>query len=124
MQPADFINQYVAALASQKWENVQSLIHENAVVTFSSGAVHKGKAAIKKAYEHNFSLIKSEEYRLSAIHWVYKDESTAVYTFVYNWKGYINNQLAGGKGTGTTTLKKVDSNWLLLAEHLGTFPNS
>ena len=46
------------------WAAVEPLVHEDACVTFSNGAVHIGKAAVRKAYEANFSAIEDEEYRI------------------------------------------------------------
>jgi hypothetical protein len=56
MQPEDFIHAYKRALATQDWNRVEPLIHADACVTFSDGTVHRGKVAVQKAFEHNFSL--------------------------------------------------------------------
>lgn len=120
MHPSDFIAQYQAALAAQSWQQVAPLIHTNATVTFSNGAVHKGIADIQQAYERNFALIKNEQYHVSDIHWLTEGPATAVYTFAFEWKGFINGQPAGGKGRGTAVLTLHNGQWQLLAEHLGT----
>lgn len=119
MSVEDFISAYEKALATQDWNNVQSLIHQDACVTFSNGMVHKGKAAIKTTYEHNFSIIKSEVYSITNIHWVKKTREMAVYLFDFKWSGIINGEKASGAGRGTTTLVNENGNWQLIAEHLG-----
>lgn len=119
MAPEQFIQSYSAALATQQWRQVEPLIHANACVTFSTGAVHKGIDAIKKAYEHNFSIIKNEEYLVTDVHWVLKNNDTAVYLFNFSWKGIINGQSAAGKGKGTAVLVMETGNWQLITEHLG-----
>ena len=81
MSAEDFIRAYQAALASQNWALVEPLVHEDACVTFSNGTVHKGKAAVRAAYEANFSAIEDEDYRISNVHWVRRDEDVAVYLF-------------------------------------------
>jgi len=119
MQPKDFIKNYENALASQDWKNVEPLITERASVTFSNGIVHEGKAAIKAAFERNFALIKSEEYKIKNIRWLFTNESTAVYLFNFSWKGIVNDQLVGGEGIGTSVLVREEGKWILLTEHLG-----
>ncbi len=119
MNPTQFIRDYEAALASQNWQNVEPLIQENACVTFSTGSVHKGIAAIEEAYKRNFSLIKSEEYHISDVYWVTKNEQIAVYLFNFTWKGIINGQQAGGSGQGTAVIMMDNGKWKLVAEHLG-----
>ena len=119
MSAEEFIRAYEQALATQDWINVEPLVHENACVTFSNGTVHKGKSAVRKAFEGNFSIIKDETYSISNVHWVIKDTETAVYLFEFNWSGLINDQPASGSGRGTSVLIKESDKWQLLVEHLG-----
>jgi hypothetical protein len=119
MTPEDFITKYENALATQKWNNVEPLIHGDACVTFSNGIVNKGKVAIQMAYERNFSLIKNEKYSISNVYWAVKNDSIAVYLFDFSWKGLINDKEAEGNGCGTTTLINVNGEWKLISEHLG-----
>lgn len=118
MKPENFIQQYEAALKTQDWTKVDPLIHKDACVTFSNGTIHIGKAAVQKAFENNFSLIKSEEYAMQNIHWVIKNESTTVYLFDYFWQGLINEKSVSGNGRGTAVLVKEEEKWLLLTENL------
>jgi len=122
MTPQQFTTAYEQALASQNWANVNPLIHFKACVTFSNGTVHKGKEAVKAAFERNFSLIKSEEYTVSNVDWRLQGELTAVYLFDFHWKGIINGTLMEGAGRGTSVLVKEDGKWCLLTEHLGPKP--
>ncbi|MCW3126702.1 MAG: hypothetical protein JWO03_2360 [Bacteroidetes bacterium] len=119
MNPENFIQDYELALASQDWDNVAPLIHENACVTFSDGSVHKGIVLIAEAYKRNFSLIKNEQYSISDIHWINVDEGVAVYLFKFTWKGIINGQEASGFGRGTAVIIFEGDQWKLVAEHLG-----
>ncbi|HEU5310455.1 MAG TPA: nuclear transport factor 2 family protein, partial [Candidatus Eisenbacteria bacterium] len=115
----DFVHAYEEALASQEWALVEPLVHENACVTFSNGAVHIGKAAVQKAYEANFAAIEDEKYRISNVHWVRRGEDVAVYLFDFAWSGRIGGRDAKGSGRGTSVLVRHGSGWQLLAEHLG-----
>ena len=119
MDLEEFIRAYEQALATQDWINVEPLVHNDACVTFSNGTVHKGKLAVKKAFENNFSLIKDEEYSITNVHWVTKSSDMAVYLFDFSWSGMINDRQASGSGRGTSVLVKEQDKWQLLVEHLG-----
>lgn len=66
--PQEFILAYEKALATQSWENVAPLIHEQCVATFSEGT-YIGKAQVESAFRKTFSLIKGEKYAISPIHY-------------------------------------------------------
>ncbi|MCP4441811.1 MAG: nuclear transport factor 2 family protein [Aureispira sp.] len=124
MEIEKFIEDYERALATQKWENLDPLICENATVTFSSGMVYKGKDQVKIAFERNFEAIKSEQYSIKNIDWLLKAESLGVYTFDFHWEGLIDNVLRKGAGRGTSVLIKENGYWKLLTEHLGPMPKN
>jgi len=117
--PDDFIPLYERALASQGWQAVDPLIHDEVCVTFSNGTVHIGKAAVQRAFKGNFAAIADEEYRISNIRWVHRGSEIAVYLFDFNWSGRIDGRPASGSGFGTSVLHRNDDGWRLLVEHLG-----
>lgn len=121
MTPEDFIDAYEAALGSQSWEQVAPLIHARASVIFSTGIVHKGKSAVRAAYERNFAAIQNEDYTISNVHWLEQSDHHAVYMFDFHWSGIIGGKSASGAGRGTAVLVK-EGRWQLLAEHLGPKP--
>jgi ketosteroid isomerase-like protein len=118
MTPQDLMQAYEQALASQEWENVEPLMHEDACVTFSSGTF-RGKDEVRKAFEHNFSVIEDEEYAIDDLHWASVGEESAVCLYTFQWQGVINGQPASGGGRGTSVLMNVASKWQIIAEHLG-----
>jgi ketosteroid isomerase-like protein len=120
MNPEDFIDQYQRALATQEWASVEPLMHADVCVTFSTGAVHRGKDAVRAAYEANFQAIRDEVYRISDVHWIARSPELAVYLFRFDWTGVIDGHQASGGGRGTSVLVRYDgSSWKLVAEHLG-----
>ena len=119
MTPEQFIQSYEKALAAQEWELVAPLMHPDCTVTFSSGRIHEGKAAVEKAFRGNFAMIQDEHYEMSDVNWIVKSESFAVFTFIYEWSGTINERAASGNGRGTSSLVKEGGVWLLTSEHLG-----
>ncbi len=119
MTPEDLVRRYEAALASQRWTEVDPLVHDDVCVTFSSGAVHEGRAAVRCAFEANFASIEDERYRVSNVHWVLRSEQAAVYLFDFEWSRRIQGRPAQGKGRGTSVLVRDADSWKLLVEHLG-----
>ncbi|MEO0385937.1 MAG: nuclear transport factor 2 family protein [Pseudomonadota bacterium] len=119
MLAKDFVGQYETALGSQDWAMVDPLIASNAQVIFSNGALHKGKAAIRAAYEKNFAAINSEDYKMTRVDWLLATPHAAAYVFEFRWSGLIRGQAAGGAGRGTTVLALENERWVLMAEHLG-----
>ena len=121
--PDAFIDQYNAAMATRHWPNIDPLIDPDACVTFSTGAVHIGKPAIRDAFERNFTAIQNDTYAMSNLHWVHQSPSHAGAIFAFAWTGLIGGQPASGAGRGTLVLIHADDRWQLLAEHLGAAPN-
>jgi len=116
--PDAFPDAYALALRSQRWELVAPLIHDEACVTFSTGAVHSGKAAVQRAFEANFAAIENEDYRVTDVIWRERTEDRASYTFRFAWTGRIAGRPASGAGTGAATLIRTEGGWLMLAETL------
>jgi|SRR5262245_15432787 len=119
MEPDQFVRDYEAALATHDWSRVDRLIHEDACVTFSTGTVHMGKEAVRRAFEDNFRSIMEEHYEISNVHWVRRDPRIAVYLFDFTWTGVVRGKAARGDGRGTCVIVKDGSQWQLLVEHLG-----
>lgn len=119
MSPRSFVEQYEAALGTQDWATVAPLIHDDARVVFSNGTLLEGKAAIQRAYTHNFATIKGEDYRVDNVHWLVEQPETAAYMFAFRWAGVIQGRQTSGAGRGTTVLVHTDTGWQLVAEHLG-----
>lgn len=122
LNPDDFVSAYEQALATQDWAAVEPLIHDDVCVTFSTGTVHKGKDAVRRAFEQNFAAIEDEDYRISNIHWILRNKDVAIYLFDFHWTGRLNGQTARGSGKGTSVLRASNGqgDWRLLVEHLGS----
>lgn len=122
MSPDAFVTHYEAALRSQDWAQVAPLMHADACVIFSSGAMHKGKDAIRAAYQANLGAIENEDYRIKDIHWLRRSPEMVAYMFDFSWSGQVKGRPAAGAGRGTAVLVRDGGDWLLLAEHLGPQP--
>ncbi len=122
MTPNDFIKAYETAISNQRWENIEGLIHDDCVVTFTNGT-YRGKPQVEEIFRKNFELIKDEVYTISNIHFVIEKPDYAVFIFHYHWKGIIHGQPSEGGGRGTSVIVKDEKSgngaWQLISEHLG-----
>ncbi len=124
MDAQEFIKSYEIALRTQDWKIVEPLISSIASVTFSDGTIHIGKDNVQKAFEKNFSMIKSEKYIIENVNWLIKEELYGVYLFEFRWTGIVNGNSVSGSGYGTSVIRKEEGKWKLLTEHLGRKSNS
>ncbi|OBR46977.1 YybH family protein [Paraburkholderia tropica] len=109
---------YKDALATQRWDVVAPLIHEDACFIFSEGS-YFGKAAIEGAIRATFDLIRSEHYAIKNVVWTYIHDDSAACAYEFEWSGLIEGQTASGTGRGTTVLVRVEDRWQIIHEHLG-----
>lgn len=119
--PEQFLAAYEQALATQAWEQVEPLIHENCTAVFSEDT-YIGKAAVAQAFRRTFQLIQDETYAIRNLHWLDRSDEYAICLYDFAWSGIINGQPASGGGRGTAVLKREDDRWQLLCEHLGPAP--
>ena len=118
MSAQKLLKEYEEALASQTWGLVEPLIHSDACMTFSSGT-YKGIKDIQKIFEHNFTVIKGEQYRVSNIHWLHSNHINATCVYEFNWQGVINGEHCAGGGRGTCVMLCSNGKWQIITEHLG-----
>ena len=116
--PADFVAAYEAALATQDWEQVAPLIHDDCVAVFTEDTF-RGKAEVEAAFRKTFALIQDETYHISDVHVIRQTADLVVLSYDFAWSGIIDGQPAAGGGRGTSVLVMEDGRWLLLYEHLG-----
>jgi ketosteroid isomerase-like protein len=110
---------YKDALATQCWEVVAPLIHDDACFIFSEGT-YFGKAAIEAAVRSTFNLIESEHYAIKDVVWTYVHDDSAACTYGFEWSGLINGHPASGTGRGTTVVVRGGDRWQIIHEHLGS----
>ena len=118
MTPTLFVAAYEDARASQNWDIVAPLIHDDCVATFTSGT-YRGKNEVEVIFRRNFASIKGEHYAITNVHWVKQSDGFAVFTFDYQWSGVIAGKSASGGGRGSSVIVKSGTGWQLISEHLG-----
>lgn len=120
MSAQELLEEYEKALSTQTWGLVKPLIHNKACMTFSSGT-YKGIKEIQQIFEHNFNLIKGEQYRVSNVHWLLSNQINAACVYEFNWQGIINGEHCAGGGRGTCVMQCTQGKWQIITEHLGPF---
>jgi len=118
MSHTQLLIDYEAALATQDWDVVAPLIHQDACFIFSEGT-YLGKPAIEQAFRRTFSLIKEETYQIAQLRWIHVASNSATCTYEFAWSGQIEGKPASGKGRGTTVVVCEAGVWRIIHEHLG-----
>ena len=123
MTPEEFMELYEKRSASHRFDEVDSLIADDAVFWFNDGSF-SGKDSIRKAFSQTWSLnIQDEKYWLDNFRWWLKTEEFAVCTYSYHWTGVVDGKFKKlGEGRGTCVLKRSDSGWKIAHEHLSREP--
>jgi len=111
---------YIEKLNTHAWDQIAPCVTEDAVFIFTEDTF-VGKAAAKAAFEKTFKLIENEVFSLHDIAWTAVTESMAACHYEFRWKGLIGAQESSGGGRGTSVLRKVNSSWLIVHEHLGPY---
>ena len=120
MTPQEVLKKYELALASQDWDSVEPLMHQDVCVTFSNGTF-KGISEVKAVFERNFASIQDEECEISNLHWAHISEEKAVCLYDFSWKGIIDGEICSGGGRGTSVLISENEQWKIVTEHLGPY---
>ncbi len=119
MTPEDLLRAYEEALATQAWERVEPLMHQEVCVTFSNGKSFRGREEVGRAFSANFALIEDERYEISHVHWIAREACHAACAYEFRWSGLVDGKPAHGAGRGTTLMTNEGGKWVVLAEHLG-----
>lgn len=116
--PQSLAEEYQRLTNTHRFDEVAPLISTDALYWFSNGTTHEGMDAIRAVFEHNWSLIRNEEYRLEQIRWLAQDERIAVCVYRFRWEGDTAAGRESGSGRGTSVLLKVNGAWQIVHEHL------
>ncbi|NVK73436.1 nuclear transport factor 2 family protein [Marinomonas sp. CT5] len=120
MTPQETLKQYEQALATQSWDAVEPLMHNDVCVTFLNGTF-KGLEEVKSVFVTNFASIQEEQYEISNTHWVYTSNTNAVCLYDFSWRGMIDGEWCSGGGRGTSVLIFEGHQWKIITEHLGPY---
>ena len=116
--PETLLQDYGRTMNTHRFEEVAPLIDANAVFWFSDGSTHEGIAAIRDAFERNWTAIRNEVYRIEDVRWLTKDERIAVCTYRFRWEGETKAGPRSREGRGTSVLCFQEGSWRVVHEHL------
>ena len=116
------LNALCSSTAAHDLDATLNLIADDAIYLFSNRTSHIGKAAIREVLIANFESIRSEAYKIRNLQWLVISKEVAACVYEFAWSGEIDDKPASGGGRGTSILRCIDGDWLVVHEHLSPGP--
>ena len=113
-------NTYMDAINSRDFTQVSKLLHKNAVF-YIDKQVQTELSQIEAHHNHFWDTLKESKFWATDIAVLHRDCKTCIYTYQYNFSGYINGEHFEGIGRTTDVFVQNDTTgqWELLHEHSG-----
>ena len=112
-----FLDEYTRRTNTHRFDNVATLIAQDATYWFTDGS-YRGLSSIRLAFERTWSVIQEETYATEDVEWLSVDVHSATCIYTFHWRGRVNGAFKGGKGRGTSVLRKANEQWQVVHEHL------
>ena len=109
---------FEAALAKADLDGAIAWLSDDAVFFYSNEAAHFGEQAIRAAIKANFDSIKDDSYATHDHIWLAQSELAAACICSFAWTGTLDGKQVGGRGRGTTVLRRERDGWRIVHEHL------
>ncbi|MCL2200215.1 MAG: nuclear transport factor 2 family protein [Defluviitaleaceae bacterium] len=110
---------YMEAINTHDFSHVSKVLHKNA--TFCHAGQMKATFEQIKAYHDNFwDTVKESKFWATDVTLIYSDDKCRVYTYQYNYSGYVEGEHVESGGTSTDVFVKNNEKWELLHEHSGS----
>ncbi len=119
--PQECLQEYERRTNTHRFAEVAPLIADEAVYWFSDGS-HRGRDAIRQAFERTWAYIRDERYTIDNVHWLDVEEQTATCIYTFHWQGVTPSGPTEGSGRGTNMFRKRDGHWQVVHEHLSALP--
>ncbi len=116
--PAQCLAAFVAALNAKDTDGALALLTDDVAFFYSNGAALWGKAAIREAIAENWRGIDRDNYTTHDPVWLAQSDSAAVVVYSFSWSGLSDGKEIGGRGRGTTALRREAGGWRIAHEHL------
>ncbi|GLC89525.1 nuclear transport factor 2 family protein [Lysinibacillus piscis] len=111
------LERYITATNSHHFQQVQELLHPQAVYWFSDKTCTTFEE-IGAYFNHAWHVIQEEVYSATDVQWLMVDNASATCVYTYHYEGYYNGEFVSGSGRATNIFVKVEGKWLLIHEHL------
>ena len=89
---------------------------------FNVQGPYRGIDAIKSAFEETWRKLHNEVYWLEDVDWIAVSDTVASCIYRFRWKADIDGKTYEGEGRGSTILRKEETQWKIVHEHLSRFP--
>jgi ketosteroid isomerase-like protein len=112
------LENYISAINTHDFTNVEKVLDDNAIFWFSDKTC-VSREEIKSYFENAWNLVRDEIYGVSDVQWIAVDNNSATCIYTYTWEGYYNNEFTSGSGRATNVFVKDNEGvWKLKHEHL------
>ncbi len=115
---ADCLAAFEAALSRVDLDAAMALLSDDVVFFYSNGSAHCGKSAVRAAIKANFDSIRDDTYATHDHIWLAQSDIAAACTYRFDWTGTMDGKQVGGRGRGTTVLRRESDGWRIVHEHL------
>ena len=109
---------YMAAINTHDFSQVAKLFHENAVFCYS-GEMKTDLEKVKAFHENFWNKVNDSKWWATDVKIIHSDNKCHVYTYQYNYSGYVEGEYVEGNGRSTDIFVKnyLTGQWELLHEH-------
>ena len=116
--PTKEFSAYMAAINTCDFSQIAKLLHENAIFCYS-GIMKTDLEQVKAFHENFWNTINNSKWWATDIEIIHHDQNCQVYTYQYNYSGYVEGEYVEGNGRTTDVFVKNDmtEQWELLHEH-------
>jgi len=116
--PTEEFAKYMSAINTHDFSQITKLLHEKAVFCYS-GQMKTDLEQVKVFHENFWNTVNESKWWASNIEIIHHDDKCQVYTYQYNYSGYVDGGVVEGNGRSTDVFVKNDrtGQWELLHEH-------
>ena len=109
---------YMAAINTRDFSQITKLLHDNAVFCYS-GIMKTDLEQVKIFHENFWDTIKDSKWWATDVEIIHRDAKCQIYTYQYNYSGYVEGEYVESNGRSTDVFVKNDltGKWELLHEH-------
>jgi uncharacterized protein (TIGR02246 family) len=118
MTPDEHRQELERRLRAKDLQGTLELIADDAVYFWSNGVALFGKEAIAEGLRQNWEGIQDDTYETRDVTWVTQAEDAAACIYEFRWTGKIDGRTVGGRGRGSSVLRRIDGEWRVALEHL------
>ena len=112
---------YVEAINSCEYSQVSKLFHEN--ISFChAGEIKTSPEKILAFHENFWNTLVDSKWIVTDVNIIHSDSKCQIYSYQYNYTGYVNGEYVEGCGQTTDIFVKNDltGEWKLLHAHSST----